>query len=360
MAFQHKLEIIPLEEWGFTAHHSPCVIAGPCSAESREQVLSTASGLKAIGIDIFRAGIWKPRTHPGSFEGVGSSGLDWLSEVKETLGMKIATEVASAKHVQECIEHGFDLLWIGARTTTSPFLVQEIAEALKGSDIPVLVKNPVNPDMDLWIGALERLNNCGIKKLGVILRGFSTFEKIAYRNDPQWQYAIELRSRYMELPFFCDPSHLGGKREYVGEISQRAMDLGLDGLMIEAHICPECALSDAAQQLSIPEIDDLLTKRLQTRQTDCDAPSWKDNIDQLRAQIDILDENIINILSQRMRISRKIGEYKKDNNVAILQTGRWDAVLAEAIRKGTGLGLDEDFIRTVFTAIHNASVNAQK
>ena len=245
-----KLDLIPLYDWGMFTEPRPSVVAGPCSAESEEQVMETAKGLKSFGINVFRAGIWKPRTHPGSFEGVGTEGLRWLQKVKKELNLKISTEVASEKHVFECLKFGVDLVWLGARTTANPFLVQEIADALKDTDIPVLVKNPVNPDLDLWIGALERLNRAGIKKLGVIHRGFSTFEKINYRNDPQWQVAIELRSRYPELPFFVDPSHMGGSKDYLQEISQRSLDLGFEGLMIESHCNPSCALSDARQQLT--------------------------------------------------------------------------------------------------------------
>lgn len=361
MSAQHTIsDIVPKKEWGLFTQTKPCVIAGPCSAETREQLLSTAAELHKAGINVFRAGIWKPRTHPGSFEGVGSIGLEWMYEAKTSFGLKIATEVACTRHVAECLEHDFDLLWIGARTTTNPFLVQEIAEALRGTDIPVLVKNPLSPDLELWEGAVERLSSCGVKKLGVIHRGFSTFEKITYRNDPQWQYAIELRTRYPDLAFFCDPSHIGGKREYIAEISQRAMDLGLDGLMIESHICPDCALSDAAQQITPAMLEDLLSNQIHVRQTDSDSPAWKGGIDQLRAKIDILDENLLDTLAQRMRISKEIGEYKKNNNVAILQTGRWEKVLADAIKKGAELGLSKEFVTTLFTAIHNASVNEQE
>lgn len=277
-----KLEIIPLYEWGMFTEPRPSVVAGPCSAESEEQVMETAKGLKEMGINVFRAGIWKPRTHPGCFEGVGVEGLEWLQRVKQEYGLKISTEVASEKHVAECIRYGVDLVWLGARTTTNPFLVQEIADALKGTDIPVLVKNPVNADLDLWIGALERLNRAGIKKLGVILRGFSTFDKIKYRNDPQWQVAIEFRSRYPEIPFFVDPSHLGGHKDYILEISQRSLDLGFEGLMIESHCNPTVALSDAKQQLTPDQLSDLLYHQIVVREKDSDAPEWKENIDQLR------------------------------------------------------------------------------
>ncbi len=354
-----KLDIIPLYEWGMFTEPRPSVIAGPCSAETEEQVMETAKGLKELGINVFRAGIWKPRTHPGSFEGVGAEGLRWMQKVKKEYGLKIATEVASEKHVFECLKYGVDLVWLGARTTANPFLVQEIADALKDTDIPVLVKNPVNPDLDLWIGALERLNGAGIRKLGIIHRGFSTFDKIKYRNDPQWQVAIELRSRYPELPFFVDPSHMAGCKDYIREVSQRSLDLGFEGLMIESHCNPSCAWSDAKQQLTPDELKDLLYNQILVRNADSDSPEWKENIDQLRAKIDIIDENILYALGSRMKISRQIGEYKKSNNIAILQTSRWDAVLAKVIEKGHEYDLSEKFLTDVFNAIHEASVEIQ-
>ncbi len=350
-----KLDLIPVEEWGFFTLPKPMIIAGPCSAETPGQVLETAKGLHALGIHVFRAGIWKPRTHPGSFEGIGAEGLKWLQEVKKAYGMKVCTEVASERHVFECIKHGVDMVWIGARTTANPFLVQEIAEALSGTDIPVLVKNPVNPDIDLWIGALERLNMAGIRKLGVIHRGFSTSEKIPYRNDPGWNVAIELRTRYPQLPFFADPSHMGGKREYLLELSQRALDLGLDGLMIESHCSPDKALSDAAQQLTPEDLGILLGEiRVRNKET-ADAK----DLAELRARIDVIDENILFNLKARMDVSRRIGLFKKEHNVAILQTSRWDQVLDAMIDKGREYALSEEFIRTVFNAIHEESVSTQ-
>ena len=282
-----------------------------------------------------------------------------VRKAKEEYGLKISTEVASEKHVFECLKYGVDLIWIGARTTANPFLMQEIADALKGTDIPVLVKNPVNSDLDLWIGALERLNGAGIRKLGVIHRGFSTFDKIKYRNDPQWQVAVELRSRYPELPFFVDPSHMGGSKDYIREISQRSLDLGFEGLMIESHCNPAVALSDAKQQLTPCELRDLLYNQITVREKDSDAPEWKENIEQLRAKIDIIDENLLYSLGSRMKISRQIGEYKKNNNIAILQTSRWDAILAKVVEAGAEYGLPEKFIKDVFNAIHEASVEVQ-
>ena len=354
-----KLDIIPLYDWGMFTEPRPSVVAGPCSAESEQQVMETAKGLKDMGINVFRAGIWKPRTHPGCFEGVGVEGLVWLQRIKKEYGLKISTEVAGEKHVTECLKHGVDMVWLGARTTANPFLVQEIADALKGADIPVLVKNPVNADLDLWIGALERLNRAGVKKLGVIHRGFSTFDKIKYRNDPQWQVAIELRSRYPELPFFVDPSHLGGSKEYILELSQRSLDLGFEGLMIESHCNPAVALSDAKQQLTPDELSDLLYNQVVVRDKDSDAPVWKENIDQLRAKIDVIDENILYALGSRMAVSRKIGEYKKESNIAIIQATRWDKVLSKVVEKGKDYGLTEKFLKDVFNAIHEASVEVQ-
>lgn len=351
------LDTIPVWDWGFFTEPKPCVIAGPCSAESEEQVMETAKGLKEQGIHMYRAGIWKPRTHPGCFEGVGASGLKWMQKAKQEYGLKISTEVASEKHVYECLKYGVDLVWIGARTTGNPFLVQEIADALKDTDIPVLVKNPMNPDLDLWIGALERLNSAGIRKLGAIHRGFTSYEKVKYRNIPQWQVAIELRSRYPELSIFTDPSHLGGKREYLHEISQKSLDLGFEGLMIESHCNPSCALSDAAQQL-VPEDLGKLLSELQVRIPDINDAA-KENIAQLRAQIDVIDENLLYTLASRMKVSRQIGQNKRKNNIAIVQANRWDSLLEAAIKRGAEYDLDADFVKALFNLIHDASVRIQ-
>ena len=353
------LDLVPLYEWGMFTEPRPSVVAGPCSAETEEQVLETAKGLKELGINVLRAGIWKPRTHPGCFEGVGIPGLKWLQKVQKEYGLKVAVEVANEKHVYECLKHGVDVVWIGARTTANPFLVQEIADALAGSDVPVLVKNPVNPDLDLWIGALERLYGAGIRKLGVIHRGFSTFDKIRYRNDPHWDIAIELRSRFPKLPFFVDPSHMGGSRDYIQEISQRSLDLGFEGLMVEAHCNPSAALSDSKQQLTPEQLKDMLHNNIVVRDADSESKEWKENIYQLRAKIDVIDENILYALGSRMQISRRIGEYKKDNNVAIVQASRWDSILDKVIEKGHEYGLSEKFLKDVFNAIHEASVEVQ-
>ena len=353
-----SLNLVPVTEWGFFTLPRPMVIAGPCSAESEEQVLETARGLAAWGIHMFRAGIWKPRTHPGSFEGVGAPGLKWLKKVKEETGMYVCTEVANEKHVYECLKYGVDLLWVGARTTANPFLMQEIADALRDTDIPVLVKNPVNPDLDLWIGALERLNGAGVRKLGVIHRGFSTTGSKPYRNAPGWQIAIELRTRYPDLPFFADPSHMGGDRKYLQELSQRAMDLGLEGLMVESHCNPAKALSDAKQQLTPPALLDLL-ESLQIRDKDSVDQNYREGIDQLRAQIDIIDDNLLYAFGSRMGVSRKIGAYQRDHNVAILQTSRWEQVMAGMKEKARKYGLSEKFVEDVFNAIHEESVRTQ-
>ena len=354
-----KLDLVPINDWGFFhLPPRPCVIAGPCSAETEEQVLTTAEGLKKIGINVFRAGIWKPRTHPGSFEGVGTAGLRWMQKVKKEYGMRICTEVASEKHVFECLKYGIDMVWIGARTTANPFLVQEIAEALRDTDIPVLVKNPVNPDLDLWIGALERFNAQGIKKLGAIHRGVSSSAKIKYRNAPQWEMAVELRARYPELPVFADPSHMAGKREYLQELSQMAMDLGLVGLMVESHCDPSCALSDAAQQLVPADLIAML-ESLVVRDSATEDEKFNDTLRQLRAQIDVMDENLIFTLASRMKVSRQIGELKKQNSIAIVQPGRWDAVLEKVAASASAYGLDTAFVKRLFNLIHDASVAEQ-
>jgi len=354
----HNLDIIPGSEWGFFTYPRPMCIAGPCSAETEEQVMETARGLQAFGIHVFRAGIWKPRTHPGSFEGVGSPGLKWLKRVKEETGMKVCTEVATEKHVLECIKYGVDIIWIGARTSANPFLMQEIADALSGTDIPVLVKNPVNPDLDLWIGALERLNRAGIRKLGVIHRGFSTSASIPYRNDPGWDIAIALRTRYPQMAFFADPSHMAGDRKYLLELSQRAMDLGLDGLMVESHCTPDKAWSDARQQLTPTHLQTLL-ESLVIRDGSSDNEAYREGIEALRARIDVIDEDLLKLLADRMSVSRKIGEYKRDHNVAILQAGRWDQLLTDMVAKGSGMGLSEESVRAVMNAIHDESVRVQ-
>ncbi len=332
----------------------PLIIAGPCSAETEEQVMETAKRLAERGIKIFRAGIWKPRTKPGGFEGIGVEGLPWLKAVKKETGMLVATEVATAKHVYEALKAGIDILWIGARTTANPFAVQEIADALKGADVPVLVKNPVNPDLELWIGALERINGAGLKRIGAIHRGFSSYDKKLYRNLPQWHIPIELRRRIPSLPILCDPSHIGGKRELVAPLSQQAMDLGFDGLIVESHCNPDCAWSDAKQQVTPDVLDyilNLLVIRKETQTTE--------NLSELRKQIDECDNNLIEELAKRMRIAREIGTYKKEHDMTILQTGRYNEILDKRGSQGALCGMDPEFIKKVFEAIHEESVRQQ-
>lgn len=354
-----KLDLVSASEWGiFSDLTRPLVIAGPCSAESEQQVYETAKGLRAAGVEILRAGIWKPRTRPNCFEGVGSEGLPWMQRVQRELGMKISTEVANVKHVYEALKAGMDMLWIGARTTANPFAMQEIADALKGTDIPVLVKNPVNPDVELWIGALERLNMAGLRKIGVIHRGFSIYGKSKYRNVPQWQLPIEVKRRFPEMLMICDPSHISGRREYLREVSQKSMDLGFDGLIVESHICPEIALSDSAQQLTPAALGALL-KELVIREVDTENLEYRENIDELRARIDVLDNDLLELLANRMRVSDEIGHYKKQNNITILQPGRWDTILEKVFAKGAEKGLDAEFLEKIFKAIHQASIDRQ-
>ncbi len=347
------MEFLPIDLAGVDTKR-PLVIAGPCSAETEEQVLSTAKDLASKGIKIFRAGIWKPRTKPGGFEGVGSEGLPWLKRVKEETGMYTATEVATERHVFEALKHGVDLLWIGARTSANPFAVQEIADALKGVDIPVLIKNPVNPDLELWIGAVERIYNAGIRHLGVIHRGFSSYDKKLYRNLPQWHIPIELRRRLPNLPIICDPSHIGGKRELVAPLSQQAMDLGFDGLIVESHCNPDCAWSDKTQQVT-PDVLDYILNMLVIRET----TQTTENLTELRKQIDELDEQLLELLSKRMRISREIGQYKKEHNMPVLQTVRYDEILNKRVSQAVGLDMSDDFMKSVLESIHEESVRQQ-
>lgn len=353
-----QLIIESLSDWSGKKDR-PIIISGPCSAESEEQVLQTARAIAQIDKSIiYRAGIWKPRTRPNAFEGIGSIGLQWLKKVKETTGLRTATEVANGKHVEECLKHGIDILWIGARTTVNPFSVQEIADALKGVDIPVLVKNPVNPDLQLWIGALERVNRAGITKLAAVLRGFHSFEQSPFRNIPQWEKAIELKMQCPGLPVFCDPSHICGNTELIPYISQKALDLDMEGLMIETHIMPTVALSDAKQQVTPGQLKELLGK-LVVRVASSQNTEFIDRLTQLRSNINGIDDDILQMLMQRMTIAREIGKYKKENNVTILQSARWEELLESRIVNGKMMGLSEDFIRKLYTLVHDESIRIQ-
>lgn len=332
----------------------PMVIAGPCSAETEEQVMEAAHALAAKGVKIFRAGIWKPRTKPGGFEGVGSEGLAWLQRVKKETGMYVATEVATERHVYEALKFGVDLLWIGARTTANPFAVQEVADALKGCQVPVLIKNPVNPDLDLWIGAIERVYNAGIRQIGAIHRGFSSFDKKIYRNQPQWHIPIELKRRIPNLPIFCDPSHIGGKREFIAPLSQQAMDLNFEGLIIESHCNPDCAWSDKTQQVTPDALEQIL-HNLVIR----DTTQTTEDLSDLRKQIDDLDNDLLELLAKRMRISREIGQFKKEHSLTVLQSGRYDEIMSKRVAQAASLGMSSEFMQVVLEAIHEESVRQQ-
>ena len=332
----------------------PFVIAGPCSAETEEQVMTTARQLAIKGCHMFRAGVWKPRTKPGGFEGHGEPALKWMATVKQETGMLIGTEVATPEHVELAMKYRLDILWIGARTSANPFAMQQLADSMKGLDIPIFVKNPVNPDLELWIGALERINQAGITKLAAIHRGFSSFDKSMYRNAPMWQIPIELRRRIPELPIVCDPSHMGGKRELIAPLSQQALDMGFDGLMIESHCDPDKAWSDAKQQVT-PEVCDYIVGMLISR----DNSSSTEGIKLLRQQIDKIDNDLMDLLAKRMRVCREIGEYKKENNIQVLQTGRYNEILDKRGVQASLTGMSPDFIKQVFEHIHEESVRQQ-
>ncbi len=332
----------------------PLIIAGPCSAETEEQVFNTAKQLSEKGIKIFRAGIWKPRTKPGGFEGIGEQGLPWMQRVKKELGMLVATEVANTKHVEAALNAGIDILWIGARTSANPFAMQEIADTLKGADVPVLIKNPVNPDLELWIGAIERINGAGIKRIAAIHRGFSTYDKKLYRNLPMWHIPIELHRRIPNLPVICDPSHIGGRRELIAPLCQQAMDLGFDGLIIESHCSPDNAWSDAKQQVT-PDVLDFIIDRLVIR----NIISSTESIEALRSQIDECDNSLLDILAKRMRISREIATYKREHNMTVVQATRYNEILDKRGAQGVLCGMSDEFVRTIFERIHEESVRQQ-
>lgn len=353
-----NLNIEPLENW-LTAKDQPLLISGPCSAETEDQLLTTAHLLAATGkVSVLRAGIWKPRTRPGEFEGIGSIGLEWLKRAKAETGLPTAVEVANAKHVEEALAADVDILWIGARSTVNPFTVQEIADALKGHDVPVLVKNPVNPDLQLWIGAIERINKAGITKIGAIHRGFSSFEKSSFRNEPMWEMVIQLKTLCPELPIINDPSHICGNRELIPYISQKALDLDMQGLMIEAHLDPSVAWTDAKQQITPAAVNDLM-ERLTVREPESKNEAFADKLAELRKQIDKIDDLLLQKLGERMTIVGKIGEYKRDNQVTVLQVNRWDEILKKGTAFAKALKLDEQFTEKFLELVHGESIRKQ-
>lgn len=353
-----KLEINPIKDW-LPNLNNPLLIAGPCSLETEKQVLDTARLLaKDPRVFIFRGGVWKPRTRPGSFEGVGSIGLKWLQMVREETGLPVGTEVANAQHTEEAMKAGLDVIWIGARSTASPFVVQEIADVVKGSNMAVMVKNPVNPDVQLWVGAIERIYQAGIKNIVAIHRGFTPFKDSVYRNQPNWTTVIELRRLMPNLPIICDPSHIAGKRELLFEISQKAFDMGMEGLMIESHVDPSCALSDAAQQLTPADLGKLLDK-LVIKHATANNPEFENRLDLLRNRIDALDTELLEILSSRVDIVKQIGKYKKENNVTALQINRWSQLMEDRVNLGRKLDLNETFVKILFQLIHEDSVRMQ-
>jgi len=341
------------------AERVPWLIAGPCSAETRDQVLATARAVaECPNVRVFRAGLWKPRTRPNTFEGVGRAGLTWLQEVKEQTGLPVTTEVATARHVELCLEHGVDILWIGARTTVNSFLVQEIAEALRGVDVPVLVKNPINAELGLWIGAIERLYGAGVRKLAAIHRGFSTYTETEYRNRPNWQIPIELKRQLPRLGLICDPSHIAGKRDLVERVAQMALDFGIQGLMIETHIVPDKALSDARQQVT-PYALASMVGRLRVRVAGDPGAEVRAQMLRLRACIDQVDARILQDLAERMRWVQEIGRLKKQHDIPVLQLDRWETLLEDHVARAKAAGLDPDFVKTVFEAIHTQAVQQQ-
>lgn len=338
----------------------PLIISGPCSAETEEQLLSTAERLAATGkIDMLRAGIWKPRTKPGMFEGVGAKGLPWLQQAKKRTGLPTTVEVATAKQVQDALTFDVDVLWIGARTTVNPFSVQEVADALRGVDVPVLIKNPVNPDMELWSGAVERVARAGIKQIGLIHRGFSSYGNTEYRNAPMWHLAIDMKLKYPHMPFINDPSHICGRRDILLDTMQKAVDLDYDGFIIESHIDPDNAWSDAKQQVTPERLAEMLDS-IVWRREDVNSEEYHAALEKLRQQINQLDDELMQILSQRMKIAEQIGKYKKDNNITILQTNRWNEIIERATARGDKIGLSKEFITRYFDAVHMESINHQK
>src|SRR4051812_39210235 len=337
----------------------PLIISGPCSAETEEQVMKTAVLLQETGkVDIMRAGIWKPRTRPGSFEGIGTKGLAWLQKARETTGIPVAVEVATAKQVEDALHFDVDVLWIGARTTVNPFSVQDVADALRGVDVPVLIKNPINPDLELWTGAVERVAKAGINRIGLIHRGFSSYGNTEYRNAPMWHLAIEMKRRNPGMKIINDPSHICGRRDILLDVAQKAIDLDFDGLMIESHIDPDNAWSDAKQQVTPERLAEMLGN-IVWRREDVNSEAFHQALEKLRAQINHLDDEMMQILSQRMKVAEKIAEYKKENNITILQTNRWNEILDRACKRAEKLGLSREFITKYFDAVHMESISHQ-
>lgn len=353
-----NLDILPLSDW-INCDNKPFIISGPCSAESEEQLLQTALGLKKLNaVHAIRAGVWKPRTRPNSFEGMGEKALPWIQNVRKEVGLPFATEIATPQHLELALKYGVDFVWIGARTTVNPFTVQEIADALRGVDIPVLIKNPINPELQLWIGAIERIQKAGVKKLAAIHRGFSTHQPSKYRNLPLWQIAIELKSIFPHLPLIGDPSHIAGKRELIAELSQKMMDINYDGLIIESHINPAVAMSDASQQVT-PEALGQILSDLHIRQAGTQNPEFRNKMEDLRNRIDRADREIIEALANRMAIVEEAGEHKRDNNIAIFQVDRWNEVFKTRAEWGTKMNLDKEFISKLYTIIHLESIRKQ-
>lgn len=349
-----ELNISPLNLMGVDSDQRPLVISGPCSAETEEQVMESASQLSSCGIRVFRAGVWKPRTKPGGFEGRGEIALPWLKRVHDELGMLVATEVATSTHVESALNYGVDILWVGARTVANPFAVQEIADALRGVDVPVLVKNPVNPDLELWLGGMQRINRAGITRMAAVHRGFSSYDKRLYRNPPMWHIPIELRRRIPELPIFIDPSHISGRRELIAPLCQQAMDLGFDGIMVESHSNPDVAWSDAKQQIKPEVLADILTQlKVRTKMESTEE------LQEFRRRIDECDNALLELLARRMDICREIGEYKKEHNMQVVQTLRYTEILDKRSSQGIQAGMSQGFIRDVFEHIHEESVNQQ-
>jgi chorismate mutase len=353
------MELKGIKDWGLNINDK-LIVSGPCSAESEEQVVNTCKALAANNkVNMLRAGIWKPRTRPNSFEGIGSIGLEWLVQAKKETGLPISTEVANPEHIEECLKAGVDVIWLGARTTVNPFAVQAIADRLRGVDIPVMVKNPINPDVQLWRGAIERLYNSGINKIAAIHRGFSSFQETAYRNEPKWELAIELKTLVKDIEIICDPSHICGNRELIPMVSQKALDLAMDGLMIESHENPEVALSDAAQQLKPNDLISLIDD-LHFRHEEIGNSLMADKLVDLRKDIDHMDNEVLETLSKRMKVAEQIGQFKKDNEVTVLQVNRWEEILANRLKMSGALGLSDDFIKDLLNLIHKESISKQR